>query len=302
MKVLITGATGLIGKEIVKLCHAKGIVVHYLTTRKGQIVQQENYKGFYWNPARGEVDVSCFEGVEAIINLAGASVAKRWTKSYKKEILNSRIQSLHVLKKGLESIESHSVKKLVSASAIGIYPSSLTNYYEEHTQVVDTTFLGNVVYQWEQAADSIKELGIGVVKIRIGVVLAKGGGALKQMATPVKYGLGAPLGSGEQWQSWIHIQDIARLFMYAIENGLQGVYNGVAPNPINNKKLTKEIASVLRKPLFLPNIPKIILKILMGTMAQIVYSSQRVSSKKIEEAGFSFQYKNVRSALEDLLK
>lgn len=300
MKVLITGATGLVGQAIVKVLHQKGIPVNYLTTSKDKISTTEDYKGFYWNPAKGEIDLDCFEHVQAIINLAGTSIAKRWTPEHKRKVLSSRIDSLRTLKKGMEQSEHQEVECLVSASAIGIYPDSTSAYYDETTTETDNGFLGEVVTKWESEADAFEALDIDVAKIRIGLVLSKEGGALPKMAMPVKNFVGAPIGSGEQWQSWVHIEDLAQLFVFAVENNMTGVYNAVAPNPVTNTKLTKELAKVLDRPLWLPNVPAFVLKLVLGKMATLLLASQRVSGKKIEDEGFVFQYANICQALKEI--
>lgn len=299
MRILITGATGLIGKEIVKLCHKKDFSVHYLTTSKDKLKQEENYRGFYWNPSSGEIDLKCLYGVNAIINLAGASLSKRWTTAYKKEIIDSRIESLSLLKKSLQDADHH-VESFVTASAIGIYPSSYDNYYEEDELLTDDSFLGEVVKKWEEEADMLLGNQFSLAKIRIGLVLSGKGGALPEMAKPIKFYVGTAFGDGKQWQSWIHIKDLARIFMFVVENNLNGVYNGVAPNPVSNTKFVKEIADVLKRPLVLPNIPQSVMKIILGEMAYVLYASQRVSSKKIEETGFNFDYRNITLALTDI--
>ncbi|TAI49445.1 TIGR01777 family oxidoreductase [Flagellimonas allohymeniacidonis] len=301
MKVLVTGATGLVGKAITQALHNQGISVNYLTTRKGKIVSSEDYQGFYWNPSKGEIDLNCFEDVSAVINLAGSNIAKRWTSSYKKQVLNSRLNSLKTLRKGIEQIGDSDIISFVSASAIGIYPNSLTTFYEETETSVDDSFLGEVVHEWEKEIDTFKKFDFNVAEIRIGLVLSTEGGALPKIARPVNYYVGAAFGSGEQWQSWIHIDDLAQMFLFVIAKGLQGTFNGVAPNPVTNTKLTKEIAKVLKRPLILPNIPKFVMYALLGEMAYVLFASQRVSSKRIEEKGFVFQHTNVCAALEELL-
>ena len=301
MTILITGATGLIGQEIVKQCHAEGINVHYLTTSKSKLSTDTNYKGFYWNPNNNEIDHTCFEGVSAIINMVGASISKRWTASYKKEILESRTKTAQLLQ---DTIKTHNYKidQVVSASAIGIYPTSLVNYYEEDNTEISESFLGKVVHEWEAAVDGFKSLGCKVAKIRIGLVLAEEGGALPEIVKPIKFGAGAAFGSGEQWQSWIHVEDLAALFVFALQNNFEGIYNGVAPNPVSNEELTKAAASVLSRPLILPNIPKFAMKLVLGEMHILLFESQRVSSQKIEATGFNFKFANLRPALEDLLE
>ncbi|MBW8243345.1 TIGR01777 family oxidoreductase [Muricauda oceani] len=300
MKVLITGATGLVGQAIVKVLHQKGIPVNYLTTSKDKIDSSEDFQGFYWNPNKGEIDLECFRDVQAIINLAGASIAKRWTPKHKKRVLSSRINSLQTLKNGLERSNNREVECLVSASAIGIYPDSVCDYYDEETNKVDDGFLGEVVTKWEAEANTFQSLGLDVAKIRIGLVLSADGGALPKMAFPVKNFIGAPIGTGDQWQSWVHIEDLAQMFVFAVENNLKGVYNAVAPNPVTNTKLTKELARVLDRPLWLPNVPAFLLKAILGKMSTLLLASQRVSGKKIEEEGFTFQYANICQALKNL--
>ncbi|WP_242158254.1 TIGR01777 family oxidoreductase [Aestuariivivens sediminis] len=300
MRVLITGATGLIGQKIVECCHEEGIKVNYLTTRTSQIQTDDAYKGFYWNPKTQEIDSQCFEHVDAIIHLAGATIVKRWTPRYRKEIVSSRVDTTRLLINALKR-ESHHIKQVISASAIGIYPDSQVNYYEESYKTFDASFLSSVVQRWEQAVDGFSELNINVSKIRIGLVLSDHGGALQKMVKPIRLGFGAAFGSGKQWQSWIHIEDLARLFIHILKNNLVGTYNGVAPNPVTHGELIKGIARQVGRPLILPNIPRIFMKLLLGDMHTLLFESQRVSSKKIENKGFEFKYNNLIPALDDLL-
>lgn len=302
MRVLITGATGLIGQEIVSRCHAQNIMVNYLTTSKSKLEKNDNYQGFFWQPNAKEIDLECFKDVDAIINLAGATISKRWTPSYKKIVLSSRVDTANLLIDSLKNIE-HQVTQIVSASAIGLYPDSLTNYYTEDFKVSSCdSFLSEVVNVWEAAVDRFSELNIEVAKIRIGLVLANGGGALAEMIKPVKLGLGAAFGSGKQWQSWIHIEDLSDIFIFTLLEKLGGVYNAVAPNPTTNYELTKTIATTIDRPFFLPNIPKLVMKLALGEMHLLLFESQRVSSKKIEDAGFDFKFHHLQPALENLLK
>ena len=301
MTVLITGATGLVGQELVNLLLQNGYTIHYLSTSKSKLVSQNNYKGFFWNPKKAEIDTNALTGVEVIIHLAGANVAKKWTTAYKEEIIESRVLSTQLLYQTLQK-NSHQVKQIISASAVGIYPDSLTDIYHETDLDIDVSFLGNVVKQWENEVSQFEKLEIIVSKIRIGIVLAKNGGALQEMAKPIQYGVGAAFGSGEQYQSWIHVQDLVVIFQFVMENQLAGVYNGVAPYPVTNSELTKAIAKTLGKPLFLPNIPKFVMKLILGEMHQILFSSQHVSCRKLLDENFQFKFASLDKALNDLLK
>jgi len=301
MKVLITGATGMIGGELVEKFHGLGIDVNYLTTSKNKIQSKDNFQGYYWNPKEGEIDLECFEDVSIVVNLVGANVASRWTTSYKQEILDSRKESAKTLLKSLHKID-HEVEYLISASAIGIYPDSLTKLYEEDESNLNDNFIGEVVQEWEKAIDNFQELGIKIAKLRIGLVLSDQGGALEKIKQPIEFYAGAPLGSGKQWQSWIHIEDLCEMFIHCIKKQETGVFNAVAPQPVSNKELTLAVANAIGKPIFLPNVPAFVLRLLLGEMATIVLSSQYVSSKKIESTGFEFSYIYIDRALQNLLQ
>lgn len=298
--VLITGATGLVGKALVKKCLQNGFNVHYLTTRKSKIKLQENYKGFYWNPQLEIIDVSCFEGVNIIINLAGSSIAQRWTKASKSLILSSRKKGLELLH---SSIETHDfpVKHIISASAIGIYPDSKTRYYEEDFQGTDISFLRTVVRSWEGALKAFNALGVKTTALRIGIVLDKHEGALPKISGPIKGYIGSALGSGDQWQSWIHIDDLVRMFMFVLDSSLEGVFNAVAPNPVQQKDFVKSVANVLKRPIFFPKVPEFILNFALGEMSAIALESQRVSAQKIQDLGFEYDFHELDAALKDLL-
>lgn len=300
MKVLITGATGMIGSELGALLLQNGHSVHYLSTSKKDLKNEPNYQGFYWNPQQGIIDENCLPGVEVIIHLAGAPISKRWTQSYKQEIIESRIVTANMLYKLLKTHE-HAVAHFISASAIGIYPDSLTQTYSEDNKAIDTSFLGNVVDKWEESVDKFKLLNIKVGKIRTGLVLSDKGGMLKELEKPIKLGLGSPFGSGAQWQSWIHIDDLVHLYYYAILKQWQGVYNAVAPNPVTNAQLVKAVAHQLKKPVFMPNIPQFLMKLVLGEMHMLLFTSQKVSSQKVIDNGYEFKYKTLDKALENLL-
>ena len=300
MKVLITGATGLIGTELVSLLLQNGISVNYLTTSKNKIVNELNYNGFYWSPEQGIIDENCLMGVDSIINLAGANISKRWTNSYKQEIIESRLLSSALLFKALKS-NPNQVKQIVSASGTSIYPNSDSIIYDENSTQVNPSFLGNVVIKWEESTDKFASLGLKVCKLRTGIVLSSKGGALVEMLKTIQLGLGSSFGSGKQIQSWIHIHDIAALYYFAINNDLDGVYNAVSPNPVTNEELTFTIAKVLKKPLFMPNIPKFIMSLFLGEMHELLFENRNLSAKKIIDKGFVFKSKTIGEALKNIL-
>ena len=299
MKVLITGATGLIGKELTTLLLQNGVNVHYLTTSKRKIKNEPNYKGFYWNPTQGIIDENCIMGVDAIIHLSGASISQRWTNSYKQEIVESRIDSSNLLYNALKS-NPNQVRQIVSASGTAIYPNSFKAVYTENSPEISDTFLGNVVLKWEESVDKFKLLNVKVCKLRTGIVLSNSGGALPKMVQPIKFGFGAAFGNGKQVQSWIHIHDLAALYFFAIKNHWDGVYNAVSPTPISNEFLTKTIARVLKKPIFLPNIPQFIMKLVLGEMHVLLFENKNISSNKVTDLGFEFKYKSIDQAIENL--
>ena len=298
--ILITGATGLVGKALVKECLSKGFNIHYLTTSKSKISSKKNYKGFYWNPQLDQIDPKCFEGVSTVINLAGSSIAQRWTKVSKSTILSSRKNALELLH---STIETHRfpIKHVISASAIGIYPDSKTRYYKEDFQGTDASFLRTVVRSWEGALKSFKSLGVLTTALRIGIVLDANEGALPKISGPIKGYIGSALGSGEQWQSWIHIDDLVSIFLFILESDIEGVFNAVAPNPVQQKDFVKSVAKVLKRPLFFPNVPEIVLNFALGEMSAIVLESQRVSAQKIQNLGFDYKYHELDAALNHLL-
>jgi uncharacterized protein (TIGR01777 family) len=299
MKILITGATGLVGKELVKFLLAKNHTIHYLTTSVSKIESKTNYQGFYWNPQLGKIDDNCLYEVDVIVHLAGANIANRWTNAYKQEIIESRILSSELLY-NLVRKTPNQVKQFVSASGTASYPESFTKVYDETTIEAEDSFLSNVVKKWEESADRFQVLNLKVCKVRTGLVLSDKGGALPEMVKPIKMGFGAVMGNGKQMQSWIHLDDLVSLYSFAIEMQLEGVYNAVSSNPVSNNELTKAIAKVLKKPLWLPNIPEFVMKIILGEMSYLLFSSKNLSSEKIKKLGFKFQFPTVELALKDL--
>lgn len=300
MKVLITGATGLVGTALRKHYEEKGIEVHYLTTSNKKIGQGYG-SGFLWNPRKKEMDLQAFEGVTHLVNLAGASIAQRWTSKNRKSILNSRIDSLSTLNEALKQLNSNKIEHFLTASAIGIYPNSYSTEYREEHAGVDNSFLGEVVEAWEKAVQPFDAHAFPVSILRIGIVLDAEEGALPKLVQPIISGLGAPLGSGRQWQSWIHIQDLVGIIIHAQKHTLSGVYNGVAPQPVRQKELTRAVAKSLGKKIWLPPVPSFVLRLMLGEMAYIALASQRVSAEKILQTGYAFTFDKVQPALDSLL-
>jgi len=301
MKVLITGATGLIGSRIVKDCLERDIKVNFLTTRKNKIDGIPGCCGFYWDPQKNIIDLNCFDDIDSIINLSGASIFRIWTRKNKELILNSRVQSLNFLR---DTIKENNIKinSIISASGIGAYPSSIENEFDENEKDRSNYFLSDVIKEWEKATMSFKNIAKNVSIVRIGLVLSKDGGVLKQTMQPMSFGFGVYFGKGNQWQSWIHIKDISRLFLYINEKALSGIYNGVAPTPLSNFDFTKMVSKIRRGVLFLIPVPRLFFRLIFGEMHIILFKSQKVSSEKIQSKGFAFVYDNLENALKNILK
>lgn len=294
--ILLTGGTGLIGKTLTEQLLAKGHQVSHLSRKPGNDPQVNT---FLWDVHKGKIDERCIDGVDIVIHLAGAGIAdSRWTDERKKEIIESRTRSIGLVYQLLRA-KKHKVNTIISASAIGYYSDRGDELLTEDSPP-NNDFMARCCVEWEAVVDEAGKLNLRVVKFRTGVVLNKGG-ALKQMAQPVKLYVGSPMGSGKQWVPWIHWQDVVDMYLFAIENErFTGVYNMVAPNPVTNKQLVQAIAKQLHKPLWAPNVPAFLLKLLLGEMSTIVLGSTKVSSKKIEDAGFSFKYPDIISALKQI--
>ena len=274
------------GTALTDLLLQKGYHVSHL----GRSPSLGKVKCYRWSVTGNYIDPKALEGVDAIIHLAGAGVAeKRWSQSRKKEILESRTKSSELICETLKT-QPNQVKVVVSATAVGYYGLSTSDEWYDETCESGNDFLASVCKAWEASTDPIQALGIRLVKIRVGVVLSNNGGALIQMAQPVKWGFGAALGSGKQWVSWIHITDLCQIFLKAIENETMiGIYNAVAPNPVTNKELNQTIAQALQRPLWLPPVPEFALRILLGEMSQIVLTGARVDCSKVKSAGMTLQ-------------
>jgi len=301
MKLLVTGATGLIGKNIMAKAKEKNIPIHFLSTQKNKLKDSDGVKGFYWNPSRGEIDGRCFEGVDTLIHLAGASISKSWNSKNKKEILDSRVDTSRLLRKEMV-LQNIKMNSILCASAIGIYPNSFELSFDENSEVEQKNFLQQVTIAWEKESAAMESFTAHLSILRIGLVLAKGEGLLSQLTLPFKLFSGTAFASGKQWQSWIHIEDLSELFMTAVVQNWEGTFNAVAPHPVSQRTMMKAIGKVLRRPVFLPNIPGFLIKKVMGERSILILGSQKVSANLILSKGFSFQFPFLPEALENIFK
>ena len=312
--VLITGGTGLIGTALSQHLLNEGYNVIILSrnpqetaSRHGVDAQRKffRYSGniFYsrWNIREMTIDTAAFKEADFIVHLAGAGVAdKRWTDARKKEILESRTRSSELLLKYLKN-EENKVKAVVSASAIGWYgPDNGKVFTEDDPPAND--FLGQTCVAWETSIDPVKALGKRLVKLRTGIVLSNDGGALAEFKKPIRLGVAAVLGDGKQMTSWVHIDDVCRGFIHAIENHqMHGVYNLTAPHPVTHEKLTIDLATYMKGKMFIRSrVPAGILKLVLGEMSVEILKSATVSSAKLQKEGFTFLFSDIDKALQDL--
>lgn len=294
--VLITGATGMVGKALTKSLLDKKYTVSILSTRPQSIA---NVQVFNWNVNKKDIDNRCFEGVDTIIHLAGENVAKeKWTDRRKQEIVDSRTQSTALLLETLKTTPNK-VKTFISASAVGFYGDRGDEVLTEESPV-GLGFLSECCAKWEESVDAAAAMGLRVLKLRTGVILAKEEGGLPAMAMPVKLFLGAPLGTGKQWIPWIHMADMVGMYLHVIEQELSGTFNAAAPNPVTNKTLTKALAKTLHRPIWPFAVPAKVISLAMGEMSIIALASTNISVQKILNAGYQFQYPHLQDALSEI--
>ena len=303
MKFLITGGTGNIGSFLIDKILSKGFKVNYLSRDQRKIKKSLNLNGFIWNPDKQTIDQKCFDGVTHIVHLSGESISRRWTKKRKKNILSSRLLTTRLLFNSLSKFDSLSkIEQIVCASAIGIYKSSYDKVYDEKTNCKGETYLQKVVLKWENEINKFKKLNINTTIFRIGLVLSKNGGILKTLQIPTKLNIAAPIGSGNQYQSWIHEYDLSNMIMQSMFNKWFGIYNAVSPNPVKQKKFIKIYAKSLNKKILPIPIPKFIIRILFGEMSILIFNSQYVSSAKIINSGFVFRFSKIEDAFFNLAR
>ena len=289
-KILITGGTGLVGKRLTEL----------LIDKKHEVVilsrSPKNKNEFKWDISTNYVDKKSLINTDYIIHLAGAGIAdKRWTAERKKIIIDSRVKSANLLFNKISELNIH-LKGFISASGIGYYGAITIDTIFEETAKVGNDFLGYVCQKWENAAHQFSTKEIPVTILRTGIVLADKGGALEKMKTPII----TPLGSGKQFLQWIHIDDLCNLYLKAIDDNLTGIFNAVAPEHHTSKTFSKELAKSIKRPYLGIGVPRFLLKLMFGEMAIILLEGSRISTKKIEKNGYSFRFKTLKKALNNL--
>lgn len=299
-KIILSGGTGLIGSKLSKLLVDSGYEVVILTRNPSRFKPEHNITYSKIDLADLNNSISILENAYSIINLAGAGVAdKKWTPEYKKEIYDSRINLTSHLVEAINRTENKP-NSFISASAIGIYGDRGDEQLNEKSQATET-FLANVCVDWEKVADRCGD-SVRVVKSRIGIVLARNGGALPKMLMPYKLFVGGALGSGNQWMSWIHIDDICNLFLWCIENNdALGVFNFTAPNPVTMNYFSYHLGKTIKRPSIF-KVPAFVLKLILGESAEVVLASQRVYPTEALHLGFKFNFENLNLALNDILK
>ena len=301
MKLAITGATGFIGKQLLK--ELQSAEAEYAVITRNRAAARKSCPDansiVEWNPPETGPDPAMLEGLDGVVNLAGEAVAQRWTASTKRKIRESRVLSTRMLVEALKRT-SDPPKVLVSTSAIGFYGPRDATKLDENA-VAGTDFLATVCQDWEAESSSATEAGIRVVNPRIGIVIGPGGGALAKMLTPFRMGVGGPIGDGKQWMSWIHVRDVVGLILYALTTPeLTGPVNTTAPNPVTNREFSKTLGSVLHRPTILPT-PVLALKLMFGDFADILATGQRVIPEKALRVGYRFRFPDLSEALADVV-
>ena len=297
--ILVTGASGLIGKSLVDLLLAER---HKVKTIGRSSKSDERFQSFVWNYKEDYIEEGALDGVDVIIHLAGANISSgRWTPQRKKEIVDSRVETTELLFRKVKE-QDLPIKSFISASAIGYYGAVTNEFIYSEEDAPHTDFIADVCVKWEQAAKRFEEIGISTTILRTGVVFGETGSALQKLTLPIKYGVGSPIGSGKQYMPWIHIEDLCEMYLGAVDNKIKGIYNAVAPNHATNKDVVKTAARVMRRPCFMPNVPTGLMRTIFGAMSAILLEGSRVSAQKIENSGYTFKFPKLESALEDLLK
>ena len=297
MKILMTGGTGFIGK---KLCHFLLGKNHQLTVLSRHPEKVSSLCGESVTAIRSLEQLTASDSFDAVINLAGEGIADaRWSKTRKQKLLDSRINTTKQLISYIERAD-HKPGVLISGSAVGYYGNSGSKRLNEESQPHDD-FSHQLCAQWESVALEAEKSGVRVCIVRTGLVIGNDGGFLKRMLLPFKLGLGGPIGNGKQWMSWIHRTDFIAIIDKLLKSAtLRGVFNATAPEPVTNSEFSKTLGQVLNRPAFIP-IPALVLKILLGEMAELLLGGQRALPTRIEQTGFEFKFKTLSKALDDVL-
>ena len=297
-KILISGATGLVGKKIARKLYERGYQVEILVRSKPE---NSDFRSYIWDYKNGFLEEGALDNTYIFIHLAGASISKRWTESYKKEVYSSRIDSAQFIYEEMQKRKIYP-EAVISSSAVGIYGQTTSQQIFTEDDHPANDFLGEVCKDWEEKAFQFHKLGSRVVCIRTSTVLSEKDGALEVLKKPIELNVGAVLGTGEQYFPWIHIDDLVNIYIKAVEDvSMNGAYNASAPDFVNNRELTQKIASHLGKKIWWPNVPKIIIKTALGEMSGLALEGSRISSRKIENAGFKFVYNSLDKALSDVI-
>jgi hypothetical protein len=298
MNITISGASGFIGRRLLQVLARDGHSLTVLSRQAGAHLPVG--VGFaVWDPGKGDPPADALRGADAVVHLAGAPVAQRWTDAAKRDIRESRVAGTRHLMQALAKLE-RKPQVLICASAVGYYGSRGDEVLAE-SAAPGSDYLAEVCVAWEREAQAAEALGVRVVSMRTGIVLGPGGGALARMLTPFKLGAGGRLGSGRHWMAWIHLDDLAALFQFALAKPLSGAVNGVAPNPVTNAEFTRTLAAALHRPAIFP-MPEFALRLLFGEMGEILLASQRVMPQAAQAAGFTFRFPELAGALADVLK
>jgi uncharacterized protein len=298
MTITITGATGFIGRRLIARLPIE-YQLFALTRRANVKFGERAVWTAYWDPMSEEPPPETIRNTDVVVHLAGEPVAQRWTPEAKTAIRESRVQGTRRLVAALAK-QQRKPSALICASAIGIYGSRGDDVVTEDAEPGED-FLAKVCREWEAEAQAAGKLGIRVACVRIGIVLGKGGGALEKMVPPFRMFVGGKLGSGRQWMSWVHLDDVVGVLMHAIDHPLSGAFNATAPNPATNAEFTRELASALGRPAIFP-VPEFALKAAYGEMAGMLLVSQRVAPKATEQSGYQFQFRELPAALRDVLR
>ncbi len=295
--ILVTGGSGLVGRRLTEMLREQGYRVLWLSRDRDLRADPPHYS---WDYRDGTIDREAVEQADAIIHLAGANLGeKRWSDARKEEIVASRVETSHLLFDILQET-GHQIEAFVSASAIGYYGTAVTDkVFMEEEKPLGSDFLSETCRRWEEAAFRFSDLpGVRTVALRTGFVVDRDSDAFGKMLLPTRLGVGSPLGSGSQYLSWIHLEDLCRLYIHAVEDPMmKGIYNAVAPQQVTNAQFMRSLAKEIHRPFFFPSVPAFLLRLVMGEAADLVLGGSRISAQKVLDSGFQFRYERANEAI-----